>query len=338
MNPVFAGGCHAARLPDEPAFAGGCHAAGCPDESGFCRGLPCGGAPDEPGFCRGLPCGGPLIQLLQRSQPRGARSIRRSTRRKPEPRRGFYGSCARDSPKAAREARCWIPSGTARRAPALRRSDSTGRPNRHAKRVVGYQVARRAPVLQSSKLTGAGNPFATAPPVRAQGIGTQRSTRSVLLFPSGTACPGLAKFQANGGPVHQNPFSEAAGGSCARDWRPKEHAKRVVVSKWHGEPRPCKVPSQRGARTVTRSVLLDTKWHGEPPNPALQSSKPTGARYTRTYSAKLLPVRAQGIGGVRSSHGAEGRHVPERRGRSAEARSPAKPGRRSRMRPYNFAK
>jgi hypothetical protein len=59
---------------------------------------------------------------------------------------------------------------------------------------------------------------------------------------------------------------------------------------------------------------------------ALRRFNSRGARSRGDPFAQRHPVRAQGIEGVRSSHAAEGRHIPERRGRSARARSPAKPG------------
>jgi hypothetical protein len=50
------------------------------------------------------------------------------------------------------------------------------------------------------------------------------------------------------------------------------------------------------------SVLLDTKWHGGPLNPVLCGNQFNGAaKRTVIFSRKPLSVRAQGIGGVRSS-------------------------------------
>jgi hypothetical protein len=113
----------------------------------------------------------------------------------------------------------------------------------------------------------------------------------------------------------------------------------VQVARRAPEPGLAKFQANGGARSGTRSVLFVPQAARRAPEPGFTKIQLNGgAEPRRSFRRKPPPVRAQGIGGVRSSHGVEGR-VPERRGRSARARSPAKPGRRSRMRPnYSLEK
>jgi hypothetical protein len=228
--------------------------------------------PSDAGFCRGLPYGEPLIQPPRKS---GCAKPRRSIRPVPPVRAQGI--------RAQTGMRCWI--SAARRIASIRS------------------------ILQGSALWHAPDPAGTNIRV-IRGAESRRSFRveSPVRVQESVAQPGtlvVSKRRSvlQGSALWRTP--DPAGTNIRVSGVARSGTQSVLfvfqTSRRVPEPGLAKIQFNGGARSGTQSVLLVSQ--AARLIPLLRSSNPTGAaKHTAILSAKLLPVRAQGIEGVRSSH------------------------------------